>query len=360
MAIDFSGILVCPDCRGELKQVQRSPLRLACATCERTCDENADGIVEMLPAWMVNAQRAKDEIEAEASRSSGTERSQRVVEFESAFHDEQAQCYDGLFTSPEPLRTYYQRLIDRQVSEEVENASFVVDLCCGTGKSSLPLVKSGKPVIGIDVSMEMLKLFAKKCRELGKGSVLLLHADASHPPLRSESCEAIMFIGGLHHIPDQTSCVHHISGLLKNEGKFLIHEPLSTHRKGFANRLIENCYALLDAKRILRAIRRRIEKLNHESATTSPVEPFTPFEKPFNSLTEVHGLLNTNLDLVVLRGQALMSLREFPAAIKGVPSRLLSRVVVSFDAWVSNLGWTEWRGSAVFAVAKRRSERAYS
>ena len=343
-------ILICPDCGGPLNEV--SSTLLGCPECKRACPITEDGIVQMLPMWMSQAESAKEKIEAEAQSTTGESRTKHVVEYESAFHDEQARIYDDLFTSPEPLRTYYEYLIRNEVSREVKEAGFVVDLCCGTGKSSLPLAVNGKVVVGVDVSNEMLKIFAKKCRKLGV-KALLLHADASRPPIRSGTCEAILFIGGLHHIPDQEACIAYVAQLLTSGGKLIIHEPLSTHRKSVSGRIADNLYALMDFGRVARAIRRRLGlSLKHSTAVAE--EPFTPFEQPFSSLKDVRDLFGSFLSPVVIRGQAFLSLRELPPGARFLGPRVLSRVLVVLDLWASKNGFVDWRGSAVFAVGNRK------
>ncbi len=139
-------ILLCPDCQAELDAA------LSCPSCGRSMAPEEDGIISALPKQMKAVDRSKDQIQAEIDATGAD--AEKVVQFERAFHDEQASYYDKVFADPLPLREYYKRMVRRQIYSYVQQQPFVVDLCCGTGKGSMPLVERGIQVVGIDVSRE--------------------------------------------------------------------------------------------------------------------------------------------------------------------------------------------------------------
>jgi ubiquinone/menaquinone biosynthesis C-methylase UbiE len=202
-----------------------------------------------------------------------------VVLFEKAFHDEQATYYDEIFADPRPLREYYSRLVRRQIYEYVRSHAFVVDLCCGTGKSSWPLVQQGMPVIGVDVSREMLRAYRRK--GYGSPRLILVHADASRPPLRPAACGAITMIGGLHHIPDRAASVRHCCRSLMPGGILILHEPLKTGSTSEAAILLQNLYVLSNPGRVWKSIKRRLGmKSSQPQAESDAISYFTPYENP--------------------------------------------------------------------------------
>ena len=212
-----------------------------------------------------------------------------MVAFEQAFHDDQARHYDTLFADPLPLNRYYQRLVGHQVLGYVRDRPLVVDLCCGTGKSSIPLARRGCSIVAIDVSLEMLRIYKHKCDQQGLPNVVFIHADASRPPLRKGSCGAIIMIGGLHHIPDQAGCVRHCCDLLADNGVLIFHEPLQSGKTSRLGRLAEDFFALTNPRRVWRAVKRRLGPAGQAPApvvAAGAVEECTPFERPFSSAAD--------------------------------------------------------------------------
>src|ERR1035437_3725885 len=241
-------ILCCPDCESELSST------LKCPSCSRSFMPQEDGIISALPARMEAVSQNKDSIKKVIDTSGPGQHGETIVLYEKAFHDEQAAYYDKLFANPLPLSEYYKRLVRHQIYSYIrrQQQRCVVDLCCGTGKSSMALVERGLLVVGLDVSREMLRVYRQKCKE--NANLILIHADASHPPLRKGSCDAITMIGGLHHIQERAECVASCCDALAANGLFILHEPLQTGKTSKIAVLLENFYALTDPGRVWAAV----------------------------------------------------------------------------------------------------------
>lgn len=103
----------------------------------------------------------------------------------------------------------------------------VLDLCCGTGKSTaalLPFITGGK-ITGIDNSEEMLRAAREKFRaesESGKTEFLLY--DAMQLPYEENSVDVIFMAYGLRNMPDYDMCIRNLYRILKPGGKLLIHD----------------------------------------------------------------------------------------------------------------------------------------
>ena len=93
-------ILSCPDCHGSLD------LNLTCG-CRRSFLPAADGIISALPSGMAEASHRKEELQAAIDAHATADEERGIVQYEQAFHDEQAAHYDSLFADPLPLQRYY-------------------------------------------------------------------------------------------------------------------------------------------------------------------------------------------------------------------------------------------------------------
>lgn len=345
-------VLVCPDCGSPVSE------ELACPSCRRSLAPDADGIIAAMPASLTHPASDARALEGAIEATSGAVRSEQIVAYEQLFHDEQAPHYDHLLSDPLPIPVYYDRLIRHQVYSHVKDFGCVVDLCCGTGKSSLPLLEKGMPIVAIDVSRQMLLRYRDKCRSRGLDKVVFVQGDATRPPLAPRSCEAIMMIGGLHHVPDQDKCLANCGEALAPNGLLILHEPLKTGQTSRTAALLDNVYALCDIGRVLRALRRRIGLQGgsnpNSAAAAEPVPHFTPYEQPFTSAEGLTAIAPPSLETVVLRSQAVLSCHEFPPVLQGKFGHSLARVIVHLDERMNTR--EQWSGDALFAVFRKTAQ----
>jgi SAM-dependent methyltransferase len=343
-------VLCCPDCGADLSAALR------CQQCGRSLTPGEGGIIGALPAAMAAECAAKSELQRIIDAAAPEGRAGKIVLYEKAFHDEQAAYYDKLFADPLPLRQYYKRLVDRDVYGLVRGREIVVDLCCGTGKSSLPLIERGVPVVGMDVSREMLRIYKRKCEEKGYRNVTLIQADASRPPLRRGSCGAIIMIGGLHHIPERAACVQRCWDALTSKGILIFHEPLKTGSSSKLGAAAENLYALTDPGRVWKALKRRIGWNPEKKAQELPAAcgpDFTPYERPFTSSQELVDLMPGQAEALALRSQGVLSFREFAPYLQGRSGVPLAAFIVRLDEWLAKRSRARGCGDALFAVFRK-------
>ena len=255
------------------------------------------------------------------------------------------------------MTSYYRHLVGVQIYGYLKEGPFIVDLCCGTGKSSAPLIERGMTVIGMDVSREMLRIYRKKA--VDSSNPILIHADASHPPLRTGSCDALSMIGGLHHIPDRAGSLRLCCDALSSGGLLILHEPLKTGRTNSLARLLQNVYAVTDPVRVYAAIRRRLGLKERKSAggTTAPALflDFTPYERPFTSPDELLAAMPAEMRTLLLRSQGALSSREFASALQSPLGKPLAAVIVRLDHWLSSRSPTNWSGDALFGVFRKEA-----
>lgn len=89
----------------------------------------------------------------------------------------------------------------------------LVDLCCGTGLNGMQHKDLGLDITGVDYSMEMLEEAKKKgCYKL------LVKADASRTPFRTNSFDALVCATALEYYSDKEPFIKEISRIVKPEG----------------------------------------------------------------------------------------------------------------------------------------------
>jgi len=94
----------------------------------------------------------------------------------------------------------------------------IVDVGCGTSDYLKWLTDDCKRLVGVDISVEMLKL----CREdLGK-SIELVAADALHLPFKDEAFDISTTFQALHHFPDWKKA---LAEMVRTAKWFSLYEP---------------------------------------------------------------------------------------------------------------------------------------
>ncbi len=106
----------------------------------------------------------------------------------------------------------------------------VLDYGCGNGENSLPLVKRGARVIGLDVSEDLLALARQRLALHGVRDRAVFTAASAHDiPLPDNSVDAVMGIAILHHL-DLALAAREIRRVLKPGGLAIFQEPVRNSR----------------------------------------------------------------------------------------------------------------------------------
>lgn len=131
----------------------------------------------------------------------------------------------------------YQEDLDNSASWlKLKGDEKVLDLCCGTGKSTAACLKhiTTGSIIGIDNSEGMLEEANKKfANEIASGKVKFELQDAMDLNFPPESFDAIFMAYGLRNMPDYDRSLKQLHKLLKPGGKLCIHD-YSLANKGWA------------------------------------------------------------------------------------------------------------------------------
>lgn len=90
-----------------------------------------------------------------------------------------------------------KRAIRRALNAIPGGPAAILDLPCGTGRATAVAVESGRPVVGADISAEMMEQAAMR---LGRCCPPLVRCDVSRQPFRDASVDCVMSIRFLMHL----------------------------------------------------------------------------------------------------------------------------------------------------------------
>jgi SAM-dependent methyltransferase len=112
-----------------------------------------------------------------------------------------------------------------------EGRTRVLEVGCGPGYLALELARAGFAVTGLDLSTRSIAIAeefaARHPVDHDAGTLRYVVGDVLAPDtLPAASFEAIVFLGALHHFPDQDAVLARVHELLCPGGVVLVHEPV--------------------------------------------------------------------------------------------------------------------------------------
>ncbi len=115
-----------------------------------------------------------------------------------------------------------QELILRSVS--LKGAETVLDLACGPGIYARPLAWKlpAGTVVGLDISLPMLRYASRRGREENLKNLVLIHGTALQLPFPSNRFDFVNCCGALHLFPDVPRVLGEIHRVLKPGGGFTV------------------------------------------------------------------------------------------------------------------------------------------
>lgn len=124
-------------------------------------------------------------------------------------------------------KAYYALFFDRHYGE-IREGSSILDLGCGSGLASLPLLNKNYNVIGVDISREMLKRVLSRLDKDQIARHSFIVADAENLPFRHGIFDVCIGMGILHHVHSPKDVVVSVKKCLKKDGVYLGHENNKT------------------------------------------------------------------------------------------------------------------------------------
>lgn len=127
----------------------------------------------------------------------------------------------------------FELIRDAITSHKPTNANRpkVLEVGCGPGYLSLELARADFDVTGIDLSPQAVRVAKKFAAEdpfaRERGPLRYIVGDFwATADLEIGAFDAVVFLGALHHFPNQNATLDRVSALLKPTGIVLVHEPV--------------------------------------------------------------------------------------------------------------------------------------
>ena len=128
-----------------------------------------------------------------------------------------ANVYDGMNTDLTDLE-FYQNWLPKQ-----KNAR-ILELCCGTGRLTIPIAKDGYNISGVDITSSMLEKAKLKASEAGL-EIDFIQADIRTLNLRQKYDLIFIPFNSIHHLyqnEDLFQALNVVKNHLKEKGMFLL------------------------------------------------------------------------------------------------------------------------------------------
>lgn len=122
-------------------------------------------------------------------------------------YDETAGFYDRRY---EEIQCVKYETVKKNLPNNMER---VLDLGCGTGMFLSELSSRAKFVVGVDASMEMLRIAKGRA-----GKAVLVQADADALPFADGSFDAVVSVTLLQNMPDPAATVREVARVLRSGG----------------------------------------------------------------------------------------------------------------------------------------------
>jgi SAM-dependent methyltransferase len=185
----LAGLLVCPLCRGELKEGVE---QYECLSCHRIYPVQV-GIPRFLP-----------------DLSSGEQQVKRSFNLEHSRYLDSHYLHFG-------ERLVQQWLDDIQLPREFFRGKLVLDAGCGSGRWTYAMAQLGATVVAIDLTDAGVEITHRATAQLE--NVAALQASVFHLPFRPESFDLVVSWGVLHHTPNTRAAFERVAPLVKKGGQ---------------------------------------------------------------------------------------------------------------------------------------------
>lgn len=151
--------------------------------------------------------------------------------------DPVAQDYDASRSAPPEIQKRMAEVV--LAAAALKPGQILLDAGVGTGRFALPLAELGAPVVGIDISANMLAQLSRKASDSEHGRERLLlrvgRGDLRHMPVRTGAVGAVLIVHILHLIADWKAVLADVRRVLAPGGVLLIagsggmHTPVREH-----------------------------------------------------------------------------------------------------------------------------------
>ncbi len=115
----------------------------------------------------------------------------------------------------------YEAVRRRILKQHRDDGREVLDICCGTGYIS-NRVRAGR-VVGVDLSMQMLRANQRNQRRAGRGASLV-NGSARVLPFRAGQFDEVYFTLAAHEFPDLANVLAEVCRVMKSGSRLIIYD----------------------------------------------------------------------------------------------------------------------------------------
>ena len=106
----------------------------------------------------------------------------------------------------------------------------VLDVACGPGILSAAIAKSAREVVAFDLTPEMLKKAAQRCKEAGLANVSFREGNAAELPFADAAFDAVVTRLSVHHFDQPGRVMAEIFRVLRPGGRFVVADVISSEQ----------------------------------------------------------------------------------------------------------------------------------
>jgi SAM-dependent methyltransferase/uncharacterized protein YbaR (Trm112 family) len=253
MIDDIIQYLICPNCRDHDHQLDLLPIIrdndgyimegiLVCTSCN-SWFPITDGILELVSGSLADitlldafGRRHRDFLEAKGVQWRTEGGNADNVDPEREFEQQLKQRSHFEWYAENETQSYieYQRMPFWRVFDDrllgqwrdlLYGESLILDLACGDGRCALGFAKENR-ILACDISRNQIKNAIRNSKASGYlDKTFFFVADASAPPVKPGSFDAVTCYGALHHLPDAALAFTNAVHTLKPHGYLLASEP---------------------------------------------------------------------------------------------------------------------------------------
>ena len=213
-------LLVCPLCRGDLKDTEE---QYVCLNCHRRYQ-----VIDHVPRFMADLSEGEQQV----NRS---------------FHLEQRRYRDSrhLHFREELVEQWLQ---DVQLPRDYFKGKLVLDTGCGSGRWTYAMALLGATVVAVDFTEGGVQVTHQATAE--RENVTVIQASIARLPFKHERFDFVVSWGVLHHTPDTKQAFERLVPLVKKQGQLYVmvyekHNPV----KFFFTNLIRRVLRMFSEER---------------------------------------------------------------------------------------------------------------
>jgi malonyl-CoA O-methyltransferase len=133
--------------------------------------------------------------------------------------DKAANRYNSLAKVQQEIAGYGLSLLEKM---GINSAQYLLDLGCGTGSSVSRLTKLANQVVGLDISLNMLRQATQDATQHKQGMFTAINGDAEVLPIRSSSVDVVYSSMALQWCESPQLVLDEVKRVLKPKGKALL------------------------------------------------------------------------------------------------------------------------------------------